>query len=426
MTDNIINMPTPMNVLADKIRSAFHRIERSRFEWIEGTLELAVLLAEARARFTSNAQFSHWIVEAELEGINYSDRAALIKMATNLQLTRTVLEETQRSSWRHIWEQEIQPRLRHVAKMTPEPVNISKSDVSAAPATRIEQPTAPKSSEQIVGQKTAQFTAPAKSKLRDMLKPNVAEVLLTYFKSTRMFATLSQEGKHQKSCVTLLNYLAERCVQPDYPEEFFLISTWTIRLLYPHLPQKLLDMVSTNIRANVSTLAKTQHASLVETERLFVQSPEFGITDPPLVAFNKANEIYNAIVHKKNGGTFDQSAVHRPVYADDEGKQPVIIRGTQLWPAETGAGYGYEDLRCAHGLADDILKTFDETRNAPMSTRSLKLRHVLSWLPGGYNSTGASLDGTLKALRTVVQAYSSNKSDVMRSPSPSLKKLDEV
>jgi hypothetical protein len=422
MTDNVVSMPTPMNVLADKIRSAFHRTERGRFEWIEGTLELAVLLSEARERFPSNTPFSHWIIDAELEDINYNDRAALIHMADNLQLARVVLEETERLSWQLIWEKEIKPRLPSARKMLPEPANISEPPVLAAPAQPIDHPAAPKSPEQIAGQKIAQFTAPAKSKLRDLLKPNAAEVLLTHFKSTRMFATLSQDGRNQKSCVTLLNYLAERCVQPDYPDELFTVSTWTIRLLYPHLPQKLLDQV----RGTVSTLVKLHHATLVETERRFVLTPEFGVTDPPLVAFNKAQGIYSAITHAKNGGTFDQSAIHRTTYADGEGKQPVIVRGTQLWPAETGAGYGYEDLRCAHGLADDILKTFDETRNAPLTTRSLKLRHVLSWLPGGYNSTGASLDGTMKALKAVVQAYGADKSDVMRSPSPSLKKLDEA
>ncbi len=41
----------------------------------------------------------------------------------------------------------------------------------------------------------------------------------------------------------------------------------------------------------------------------------------------------------------------------------------------------------------DIIKTFDETHNAPFSTRTLKLRHLMSWLDGGYNSKGTTLTG---------------------------------
>jgi hypothetical protein len=37
-----------MSVLADRIRTAYERTERGRHEWIEGTLELAAALAEAR------------------------------------------------------------------------------------------------------------------------------------------------------------------------------------------------------------------------------------------------------------------------------------------------------------------------------------------------------------------------------------------
>src|SRR3954447_13973124 len=116
-------MPTPMNVLADKIRSALHRVERSRFEWIEGTLELAVLLAEARLRFSADQEFSHWLVDAKLQDINYSDRAALIAMAADLQLARIVLQETRRSSWQLIWEREMKARFHSAMKPAPKTIS---------------------------------------------------------------------------------------------------------------------------------------------------------------------------------------------------------------------------------------------------------------------------------------------------------------
>ena len=217
----------------------------------------------------------------------------------------------------------------------------------------------------------------------------------------------------------MLRFFANRCQQPDYPPEMFLTQSWTSQLLYPHLPKRLVDMMP----ANIGTLY-SKHAALVETERRFVASPEFGLTDPPLAAFNKAQAIYTSVVNTRNGSAVDPAARHRPIYGDDEGKPPVVIRGTQLWPAEAGAGYRYDDLRCAWGFADDVIKTFDEERNASISSRGLKLRHILSWL-GGYNSKGATIDGTLKAFAAVVRAYGSNVSEIMRPPLPSVKKDED-
>lgn len=64
-----------------------------RQEWIEGTLELAAALAEARERFKSNTEFSHWLVDAGLDHITPDDRAALINMAADIDLALIVLQE---------------------------------------------------------------------------------------------------------------------------------------------------------------------------------------------------------------------------------------------------------------------------------------------------------------------------------------------
>jgi hypothetical protein len=413
MTADIIPMKEPRRV---RVRRAIDEWYQASEQWIEKTLTLALELKEARDECGGDDRaFGHWLVDNDCE-ITKDDRMALIAMAENVELSRDVLQGTERRSVRYIWLDEIKPRIiRHVAKDASAPTKISEPPVLTAVSEAIAETASDKQENQTSN--PGSYPTPKKSKLHELLGPKVADVLHSRFKHPRMFSHL---GKGKKDCVILLRYLAERCVKPDYPDNLFLTQSWTIQLLYPHLPQSLLARMP----AGLPALYKL-HTVLVETERRFVLTPEFGVTDPPMTAFNKTHEIYTAIINAKNGHTFDRSAVHRATYANDEGKQPVIIRGTQLWPAETDAGYGYEDLRCAHGLADDILKTFDETRNAPMSTRSLKLRHVLSWLPGGYNSTGSSTDGTLRALRAVVQAYSTNKSEIMRSPSPSLKKLDE-
>ena len=240
-------------------------------------------------------------------------------------------------------------------------------------------------------------------------------MLLTQFKYPRMFTSLMADKGPKSPERTVLRYLAERC-QSNYPADLFLAQRWSVQLLYPHLPSAVLDQLPSKL----STLSYSHHTTLVETERRFVLTPEFGVTDPPLVAANKAREIYYALINAKNGGAVDKSAIHVPAYANDEGKPPIVVRGTQLWPAEAGTDYRYDDLRCAYNFAKDILLTFGEPRDAPMTTQSLKLRHLMAWLPGGYNSfVGATLEGVFKALKDVVQAYGANKSEDMRPPLPS-------
>lgn len=118
MTDNsnIIQMPEPLDKIAKRIREAYERAQLGRREWIEGTIELAIDLAEARHRFKSDREFSHWLVDAELENIGHQDRAALINMATNIGLARIILEESQRNSWRLIWTEEMQYRFTSAGK----------------------------------------------------------------------------------------------------------------------------------------------------------------------------------------------------------------------------------------------------------------------------------------------------------------------
>jgi hypothetical protein len=54
----VISLPKSLDMLAERIRVSYERTEHGRHEWIEGTLELAAALAEARNRFPSNSAFA--------------------------------------------------------------------------------------------------------------------------------------------------------------------------------------------------------------------------------------------------------------------------------------------------------------------------------------------------------------------------------
>lgn len=409
MDNNIIPI-NQKDAVKKRIGDALQRYEKRSDQWIDAMLELAAALAEGRALFSADQDFGAWLGANQLDGVTKDDRAALIDIAERPEQARSIAVELQSFSARIIRE-EMRRRFRSVAKPASESASILQMPQAATLA-------APEDENAICESATLDaYPVPVKSKLRELVGAEIADVLHAKFRSsTRMF-TAAIGPKATPNHKTMLRYLAARCRQPDYPADLLLEQSWTPQMLYPHLPKRLIEMMPTNI----STLT-SKHATLVETERRFMASPKFGITDPPLAAFNEAQAIYTSVINTRKGNTPDPTAIHRPTYDNDEGKPAVIIRGRQLWPAETGTGYRYDDLRCGWGLASDILSAFDE-RNATLSSRSLKLRHIMAWL-GGYNSTGATVDGTLKAFAAIVQAYSSNTSDVMRLPLPSMIKND--
>jgi hypothetical protein len=116
-------MPTSLNALAERIRRGCKITVDNREAWNAATIDIATALAEARDRLSADREYHTWCVENELDIINRDDRAALVNMARNLDLTRIVLAETKRTSWLLIWREEILPRCRSVT--TPEGATVS-------------------------------------------------------------------------------------------------------------------------------------------------------------------------------------------------------------------------------------------------------------------------------------------------------------
>jgi hypothetical protein len=101
-----------------KIEKGAQQEAEGRKLWIEGTLELINILDDARNRLGSDQAFGTWLTDNGYDEnlITRHDRSALLNMALDLNLTREVLEQTHRRSWRHIWEEEVQPRLPHAGQ----------------------------------------------------------------------------------------------------------------------------------------------------------------------------------------------------------------------------------------------------------------------------------------------------------------------
>jgi hypothetical protein len=89
--------------LVARHKAAWDRVHRGRKEWIEGTIDLATVIAEEWALTGSNQKYSHWLERNGLAEITRHARSALIGMAKDLTVTREVLEKTDRTSWEYIW-----------------------------------------------------------------------------------------------------------------------------------------------------------------------------------------------------------------------------------------------------------------------------------------------------------------------------------
>lgn len=86
-----------------EIDAGFARAQRGTEDWIEGSLQLAQGLALGRKEFPADKAFGVWLAENNHDHVSHQDRAALIGMASDIDLARDVLTQTNRRSYRLIW-----------------------------------------------------------------------------------------------------------------------------------------------------------------------------------------------------------------------------------------------------------------------------------------------------------------------------------
>lgn len=92
-----------LDFIRRRITEGFERANKGGAEWIEGSLIMAIALREARDAHPANISFSDWLKQNQLDFLYYHDRAALINMAANPELMRTVLAEGDSRSYQRIW-----------------------------------------------------------------------------------------------------------------------------------------------------------------------------------------------------------------------------------------------------------------------------------------------------------------------------------
>jgi len=116
----VLEGSTKIDMRAERYRAAFEKIangqgqikvgrtqlKEGRAIWIEGTLELAVVVAETRIDYPDHGAFSLWLRRYDLAHLSPNDRLALYGFSRDLQAARAMLEASSGISWRSIWEKQ--------------------------------------------------------------------------------------------------------------------------------------------------------------------------------------------------------------------------------------------------------------------------------------------------------------------------------
>jgi hypothetical protein len=95
-----------LNFIARKIQEAYERVIKGGQDWIEASLQLAVAFKEGRDAMPADIAFKDWLKQNNLDFYNHMDRAALINLASNLDLAKQVLSESKSRSYQLIWRED--------------------------------------------------------------------------------------------------------------------------------------------------------------------------------------------------------------------------------------------------------------------------------------------------------------------------------
>lgn len=377
MTDNIINMPTPMNVLADRIRNAFEKSKASRAAWVEATLSLAVTLGEARDRCGGDdTKFGIWLAENQLDfdGLGHQTRAALINMASNLPLARVKLEETERSSWQHIWAEEMKDAFTHASKGV-----VGRSQIVETPETIPQTPQlAAATSEKDATQGAPPETIKMRRRNAMYGLPRADEVYAVYReKNTRSLISSAARGRGGKEVWSLVLAALDQGFLT--PTDMALRREVTARILFPTAPAAWGRKYDLGDRKTVAHVRDVIMPAAIANKEAILAAPD------------KIAEILARHEQQNRKAQVVQRQV-AAVSALPNHQQEIVVFGERLWPAPPSAMYDYDQLRAAVWYFRDINTWLESSIvGKTVGSRANTIRHTTKW-PWEYASRNLSHD----------------------------------
>lgn len=105
--DNVVQMPTRTDPVADEIRSHIEGMKNAECDWRDHAIALCACVAAAKARYPKTKDFGVWW-DAQGFDLNHQTRAALVAMGQDLDRAREVLAVTERRSLELVYRSEFQ------------------------------------------------------------------------------------------------------------------------------------------------------------------------------------------------------------------------------------------------------------------------------------------------------------------------------
>lgn len=104
-----------LTILIDKFKAADKMCVKGDALWIEGSIAKALVLVEMRGRFLADQEFGVWFDKSGID-LSHQDRAALLGLGRLGEVRlREILKNTDRRSYRYIWDDNKKPDLKVVS-----------------------------------------------------------------------------------------------------------------------------------------------------------------------------------------------------------------------------------------------------------------------------------------------------------------------
>jgi hypothetical protein len=351
-----------LNVLADRLRSACQHALEAQINWAESILEVAVIMWEARERFASNQEFGHWLVENELDLYSRDDRAALIEMGEQQEISRRVLLETESVSVRLIRD-EVSRRVRSVAKT---PAKATSTENAVNPS----QNAAGNSESSKKGGDSSSLKSGPKPKMVNM--PRNQEVW-GMFTDRNIWAALRDniKGSAGKEIWELILLAID--------QGFIRPSNVTSKLLNAKL---LFTGVSIGTELSHWNLATPKHRKHVQE---IIMPAAIANKQAILAEPHKVMEIVDKYLQQQDEERQQEKKAKEVQVAVAQmlpGQQQIVTYGETMWPASVnGSSYDYDQIRaaCWHFRSIQNLLV-NSPQNSSVQSEALLIRDSLKWI----------------------------------------------
>jgi hypothetical protein len=346
----------PLVSLAERYHAAYERCEHGAQEWIDGMLEIAAVLSEAREKFPADREFSHWLVDNGMDDFTPNDRAALINMGKQMQVLRDVLiEQREQVLPNTIWQKS---RARFQIDLKPD------SSESESPLPPISAPTPVVSEKPPVENTVKQSSVPLPARSPFKKLPRGDEVYHIYrsSKSRGEIAKAAQlKGVGKRMWQLILTCMDQGFLTPTDAE----ISVMTLRVLFPNSDRSYRDGFHLVSKPSLDHIENVlMPAAIANRERVIAEPHNLG-------SIVKEHQEKQAAIAKRE-------KLKTEIKKLPSNEQEVTMYGVTLWPINNRFGtYNYDQLSTAIWSFND-LDTWIQPNQSPES-RAICIRHSLRW-----------------------------------------------